>query len=121
MSLARPRWGSAPTPSSWRSRGWRHPTGADEHVVRRGRPGGRRALTVHNFLTNLVTIRPGDKVLINGAAGGLGTAAVQLAKHCGAEVTGVASGRNADLVRQQGADHFIDYTRETSPRGDATM
>ena len=75
------------------------------------------ALTVHNFLTNLVTIRPGDKVLINGASGGLGTAAVQLAKHFGAEVTGVASGRNADLVRQQGADHFIDYTREDFTKG----
>lgn len=75
------------------------------------------ALTVHNFLTNLVTIRPGDKVLINGAAGGLGTAAVQLAKHFGADVTGVASGRNADLVRRQGADHFIDYTREDFTRG----
>lgn len=75
------------------------------------------ALTVHNFLTRLVTIKPGDRVLINGAAGGLGTAAVQLAKHLGAEVTGVASGRNAELVRQQGADHFIDYTKVDFTKG----
>jgi NADPH:quinone reductase-like Zn-dependent oxidoreductase len=75
------------------------------------------ALTVHNFLTNLVTINPGDKVLVNGAAGGLGTVAVQFAKHLGAEVTGVASGRNEDLVRQQGADHFVDYTREDFTAG----
>lgn len=67
------------------------------------------ALTVHNFLTRLVAIRPGQQVLINGAAGGLGTSAVQLARHLGAEVTAVASGRNADLLRQLGAHHVIDY------------
>ena len=77
------------------------------------------ALTVHNFLTRLVTVRPGQKVLINGAAGGLGTSAVQLAKHLGAEVTAVASGRNASFLRQLGADHVIDYTTEdfTQRRG----
>jgi len=75
------------------------------------------ALTVHNFLTNLATIRPGDKVLINGASGGLGTAAVQFAKYFGAEVTGVASVRNEDLVRQQAADHFIDYTKQDFTKG----
>lgn len=69
------------------------------------------ALTVHNFLTRIATIRPGQKVLINGAAGGLGTFAVQYARHLGAEVTGVASGRNEALVREMGAHHFIDYTR----------
>lgn len=74
-------------------------------------------LTVHNFLTNLVTVKPAARVLINGASGGLGTSAVQLAKHFGAEVTGVASGRNADLVRRQGADHVIDYTSEDFTRG----
>lgn len=70
------------------------------------------ALTSHNFLTRLVDIQPGQKVLINGAAGGLGTSAVQLAKHLGAEVTAVASGRNTDFLRELGADHVIDYGRE---------
>lgn len=74
------------------------------------------ALTVHNFLTRLVTIRPGQKVLINGAAGGLGTSAVQLAKHLGAEVTAVASGHNAGFLRRLGADHVIDYTTEDFTR-----
>lgn len=75
------------------------------------------ALTVHNFLTNLVTIKPGMKVLINGAAGGLGTSAVQLAKHLGAEVTAVASGRNEPLLRELGADVVIDYTKEDFTEG----
>lgn len=77
------------------------------------------ALTAYNFLTQIGSVQNGDRVLVNGASGSIGTSAIQLATYFGAEVTAVCSASNADLVKELGADKVIDYNQTDFTQTDA--
>jgi len=93
------------------------PRAASRLAARTRDPATRRsaipgALTALQAVRDAGKVGPGTRVLINGASGGVGSFAVQIARHLGAEVIGVSSARNAELVRALGADHHIDYASE---------
>lgn len=77
-------------------------------------------LTSYNFLKQIAKLKEGDKVLINGASGSLGTSAIQIAKYLGAHVTAVCSGRNTGMVKSLGADVVIDYLQKDFTNGDSS-
>ena len=113
---------------------WAHPQGAfaeyacAPELVLASKPGNVTfeqataapvaAITALQGLRDKGRLQPGQKTLINGAAGGVGTFAVQIAKCLGADVAGVCSSGNVDMVRSIGADRVIDYTREDFTKGD---
>jgi len=97
------------TPEVLRVEDIEKPVPADNQVLIKVRAA---ALTALQALRDRGQVRPGHKVLINGASGGVGTFAVQIAKTFGSEVSGVCSTRNVELVRSLGADHVFDYTKE---------
>jgi NADPH:quinone reductase-like Zn-dependent oxidoreductase len=94
-----------PTPPSWYPRR-RHLS------FQQAAPMPMAAVTALHAIRDLGRVHPGQRVLVNGAAGGVGTFAVQIAAALGAEVTGVCSARNAEVVRSIGAAHVIDYASE---------
>jgi NADPH:quinone reductase-like Zn-dependent oxidoreductase len=80
---------------------------------------GVSAFTALKAMRDRGQVEAGQRVLVNGASGGVGTYAVQIAKSMGAEVTAVCSSKNAEMVRSIGADHVVDYTQEDFTQGDS--
>ncbi|MFC7099030.1 NAD(P)-dependent alcohol dehydrogenase [Halobaculum marinum] len=91
----------------------RTPTGVSDAEAAAVADNGVTAIL---FLRDVADLKPGQSILVNGASGGIGTFAVQLAHHIGAEVTGVCSTQNVDLVRSLGADAVVDYTTTDAAR-----